>query len=206
MKRFKLIILAAVVAIAGAAQAAAQFKIGPKVGIAVNSLHFDTSTFDADNRTGFTGGLMCEFTVPVIGLGLDASLMYVRRSVKAEYEPGTGGPATAVTGTTIGRDYLTLPINLKWKINIPVVKPFITTGPEFSFLTSRKAVSDAWRNKSVDYSWNFGAGVELLGHLQVAASYGIGLNNALKKVGIAGNATPIDAKNRFWTITAAYLF
>lgn len=205
MTRIKLIIIAAIMALAGAMPAAAQFKFGPKVGAAVNSLHFSRDVFDSDNRTGFTGGLMCEFTVPVIGIGLDASLMYVRRSVKAEYDPNTGGPQQAQT-TTIGRDYITIPVNLKWKFGIPVVKPFLTTGPEFSFLTSRRAIKNAWRNKSVDYSWNVGAGVELLGHLQVAASYGFGLNKALHSIGLADNYTKVDAKNRFWTITAAYLF
>lgn len=205
MTRFKLIIIAAVMALAGAIPAAAQFKFGPKAGVSVNSLHFSRDVFDSDNRTGFTGGLMCEFTVPVVGIGLDASLMYVRRSVDAEYDPNTGGPQTPAT-TTIGRDYITIPVNLKWKFGIPVVKPFLTTGPEFSFLTSRKAIKDAWRNKSVDYSWNFGAGVELLGHLQVAASYGLGLNKVLQNIGLADNATKVNAKNRYWTITAAYLF
>jgi len=205
MTRIKLLVIAAIVAIGGVLPAAAQFKFGPKVGAAVNSLHFSRDVFDSDNRTGFTGGLMCEFTVPVVGIGLDASLMYVRRSVDADYTPATGGPQATQT-TTIGRDYITIPVNLKWKFNIPVVKPFLTTGPEFSFLTSRKAIKDAWRNKSVDYSWNVGAGVELLGHLQVAASYGFGLNKALRSAGLADNAVSVDAKNRFWTITAAYLF
>ena len=51
-----------------------------------------------------------------------------------------------------------------------------------------------------------GAGVEILGHLQLAAAYGIGLNSALQKTGVADNATKVEAKNRVWTLTAAYLF
>ena len=63
-------------------QIRSQFRIGPRVGVAVNDLHFNKSVFDGDNRAGFTAGVMTEFTVPVIGLGFDLSAMYVRRSAK----------------------------------------------------------------------------------------------------------------------------
>lgn len=197
MTRIKLIIIAMVLAMASALPAAAQFKFGLKAGMTVNSLHFDKSVFESDNRAGFTGGLMCEFTVPVIGVGLDVSAMYVRRS--AEWMESNNVMRD-------NRDYFTIPVNLKWKFSIPVVKPYIVTGPEFAFLTSKKAISEAYHNKSVDYSWNIGAGIEILSHLQVQAQYGIGLNNALEKIGAADNATKVEAKNRVWTITAAYLF
>ena len=177
--------------------ASAQFKIGPKLGATVSSLKFDRSVFDSDNRAGFTGGLMCEFTVPVVGVGFDLSAMYVRRSTRWMESNNV---------VSDSRDYFTIPVNLKWKMRLPLVKPFLTTGPEFAFLTSGRSVGEAWRNKKIDYSWNFGAGVEILGHLQLAAAYGIGLNSALQKTGVADNATKVEAKNRVWTLTAAYLF
>ena len=82
MKTFKRLLLAVVAIIAVAGTANAQFKFGPRVGINVNSMHFNESVFKSDNRTGFTAGLEAEFTVPVIGVGLDASLMYVRRNLE----------------------------------------------------------------------------------------------------------------------------
>ena len=192
----------AIVAFATSMPAASQFRFGLKAGVAINSLKFTSAeefkgSFNTDNRAGFVGGAMVEFTVPVIGVGVDASLLYVHREAKS-------------TTDNIKRDYIDIPINLKYKLSIPVIsavlKPFVTTGPSFAFLASKKEISDAWENKSVDVAWNFGFGVEVLSHVQVAASYGIGLTNTLKWIGATQNNAKIDGKNRYWTVTAAYLF
>ena len=177
MKTIKHLLLAVVAVIAVAGSANAQFKFGPRVGINVNSLHFNEKTFKDDNRTGFTAGLQAEFTVPVIGVGLDASLMYVRRNMEAIIDDD---PVTKHC------DYFEIPINIKWKMNIPViaklVKPYVFTGPSFAFMTSKKALTEAYKYKSVDTSWNVGLGLEFFSHLQLAAYYGIGLNNVVDKV------------------------
>ncbi len=175
-------------------------RFGVKLGLNVNKLHFDESVFDSDNRAGFTGGLMMEWTVPVVGIGFDLSAMYVRRDAQWMENNEVD---------KVNRDYIDIPLNLKWKISIPVVdnlvRPFITTGPAVSFLTSKKAINAALENKTVNWAWNFGLGVELLKKVQIAASYGLGLNNAMKVVG-ASSSSDIDCKNRYWTVTAAYLF
>lgn len=186
-----------VIAVISPMASQAQLRFGPKVGLNVNSLHFNESTFDASNRVGFNAGLMAEFTVPVIGVGADISAMYVRRSAEIKGQP------------IDKREYIEIPVNLKWKINIPVVasivKPYLTTGPSFAFLTSKESFRE-FRNKKTDVAWNFGFGVELLKHLQVGASYGIGMTKAFKSTGLIEGQQNIDAKNRYWTVTAAYLF
>lgn len=201
MKTIKHLLLAVVAIVAVAGTANAQFKFGPRVGINVNSLHFNEKTFKDDNRTGFTAGLQAEFTVPVIGVGLDASLMYVRRNMEANFD---GEPVTKHC------DYFEIPVNLKWKMGIPVidkiVKPYIFTGPSFAFMTSKRAISEAFKYKSVDTSWNVGLGLEFFSHLQVAAYYGFGLNNAVVSKAIGTDATKIDGKSHCWTVTAAWLF
>lgn len=203
--RFFAVVMVAVAAIVAAVPSQAQFKFGLKAGAAINSLKFSNSeelksSFSKDNRAGFVGGAMIEFTVPVIGLGFDLSALYVHRETKSVDEDFDN----------IKRDYIDIPINLKYKLSIPVinkvVKPFVTTGPSFAFLTSKKAIEDAYKNKSVDIAWNFGFGLELLSHVQVAASYGLGLTNTLKAVGVTDNSEKINGKNRYWTVTAAYLF
>lgn len=203
--RFFAVVMVAVAAIVAAVPSQAQFKFGLKAGAAINSLKFSNSeelksSFSKDNRAGFVGGAMIEFTVPVIGLGFDLSALYVHRETKSVDEDFDN----------IKRDYIDIPINLKYKLSIPVinkvVKPFVTTGPSFAFLTSKKAIEDAYKNKSVDIAWNFGFGLELLSHVQVAASYGLGLTNTLKAVGVTDNSEKINGKNRYWTVTAVYLF
>lgn len=202
MKNITRILVVLAVALFAAAPASAQFRFGVKLGVQTNSFHFDRSTFDSDNRAGFTGGVMTEFTVPVIGVGADVSLLYVHRNQRI---------VDTDEGQSVhkGLDYIELPINLKWRINIPVVnkivRPFLTTGPSFAFLTSGRAITSAVKNRKVDTAWNVGAGVELLSHLQVAASYGFGMSKAFEWVGATEDGR-IDGRTRCWTITAAYLF
>ena len=193
-------LVAAVAIFASALPAEAQFKFGLKAGVAVNGIHFDEDMFKSDNCAGFTGGAMIEFTVPVLGLGLDASVMYVRRN--SEWLENN-------QITTDNRSYIDIPVNLKWKINIPLInaiaRPYLTTGPSFSFLTSKKALEDAYKNSSFDTAWNFGLGVELFKKVQVGANYGIGLTKARKAVDVTGTGA-VEGRNKYWTITAAYLF
>lgn len=181
-------------------QTSAQFRIGPRVGLNINQLHFNDKAFDSDNRAGFNAGVMAEFTVPVLGIGADISAMYVRRGAKwmEDNEIQRGG-----------RDYIEIPVNLKWRISIPavnkIVRPYLTTGPSFAFLTSSRAVNEALYSSKYDTSWNFGFGIEFLQRLQVGASYGIGMTKALKSTGVTESAG-IEGRNRYWTVTAAYLF
>ncbi|MBD5254591.1 MAG: PorT family protein [Barnesiella sp.] len=199
-KTFISFVVAAVAIIAAAVPAQAQFRFGVKAGVAVSSLHFSKETFNAENRAGFTGGLMAEFTAPVIGVGVDLSAMYVRRNSQWLHDNEL---------TKDNRDYIDIPINLKWKMNIPVInniiRPYIATGPDFAILTSGRAIKEGYRNRKFDTSWNFGFGAELFKHLQIGASYGIGLTKALKTFNVTESAG-ISGHNRYWTITAAYLF
>lgn len=193
MKKINRIIAIALLAIGFAAvPAQAQFRFGIKAGVDVNKLQFDTKTFDSDNRVGFIGGLMAEFTVPIIGIGGDISALYTHRSLEGETSP----------------DYINIPINLKWKINIPVInniiRPYLATGPSFAFLINKSKVPEGFKNK--DIAWNVGFGVELIKHLQIGASYGIGLNKTVEEKITGDTGVDIYGKSRVWTISAAYLF
>ena len=198
MKSSIRIIVLAIVAMIIALPASAQFRFGIKAGVALNSLHFSSDyleNLNSDNRAGFTGGLMAEFTVPVIGLGLDASLMYVHRN--AEEAVDTDDAEGEVSFAK--RDYIEIPINVKYKFSIPaissIVAPYVFTGPSIAFLVSDS--KDIY--KKCDFAWNVGAGVELVRHLQVSASYGFGITKLVAE-------RDANVKNRYWTLTAAYLF
>lgn len=213
MKSIKRILLVAMMILSTAAMANAQFKWGIKAGLNVNKLHFTNDfvdkTFDSGNSTGWEAGLMAEFTVPVIGIGFDASVMYARMNNGAGNEviiPEENGNETAAK--VLGQNFLEIPINIKYKFTLPVVssflKPMIYTGPTFAFKLD-KNVFDSMKTKSCQVAWNVGIGLEFLNHLQIAAGYNFGMNNVFDKVGIV-NAEKIKAKNNYWTVTAAYLF
>ncbi len=197
----KAILLAAVLALVSVVPAQAGFRFGPRVGLEVNKLHFNEDLFTSDNRAGFTGGLQFEVS-GLFGFGVDASVMYVRRS--AEFMSQNEDV------TAKNRDYIDIPINVKYKFSLPLVSkvlaPYVFTGPDFAFLTSGTGINEAWKSKKVDVAWNFGLGVELVSHLQVSASYGIGISKAAEMIGVTGGKQDIDGKNRYWTVTAAWLF
>ena len=210
MKAINSVISVAIVAIAvllSSTPADAQIKFGIKAGANFNSLKFNQDLFNDDNRAGFNGGVMLEFTMPLIGVGMDASVMYVHRSGEDFKELDASGNEIS---TSTSRDYIDIPLNLKYKLSLPgigsLVKPFVTTGPSFAFLVSKKNINEFIKNKSCDIAWNFGFGIELFSHVQVAASYGLGLTNTLEYVGVGNNNETIEGKNRYWTVTAAYLF
>lgn len=209
IRSIKKLAVALVMVAAVTVPAAAQISFGPKVGVAVNDMKFSKDVVNVDNRAGFTGGLMLEVMLPIANLGVDASVMYVHRTVDVLGEVDENGKQTVETDK--GRDYIEVPINLKWKIGMPIVgnivSPYLFTGPSFAFLTSKKAINDALNNKKFDMSWNFGFGVQVLNKIQVGASYGLGLTKAIQgKVVEDSKPVEINGKNRYWTITAAYLF
>lgn len=197
MKKFILLAIALLIGSMGAVSAS-PLRFGLKAGVTVNSLHLNSDVFDSRNQTGFTGGAIIDFRVPVIGVGFDLSAMYVRRNARF---------MQAQEIAEFQRDYIDIPLNFKWNINIPAVgeliTPFLSTGPAVSFLTSRRHDGD-YKNKECDFSWNFGFGVTLLNKLQIAAGYGLGLTKAMKTV--YDGAEKIDGKNRYWTITGAWFF
>lgn len=200
MKSLKSLFVTLALILAAAAPASAQFRWGIKAGATVNKLSFDKDVISSDNRTGFTGGLMFEFTAPLIGIGMDASVLYANRSFEYTYD---NNGVTATDHKT--RSYIDIPLNLKYKLGLPgigkFITPFVTTGPDFSFLCSKKNIENAFKNKSFDFAWNFGLGVQFLNKLQLAANYGLGITNS-----VSGNDAMYDSKNRTWTITAAWLF
>lgn len=201
LSAIKAIVFALVLAAVSTFSTEARVRIGPRVGVEVNKLHFDEEIFKGENCAGFTGGVQLDFVAP-LGIGFDVSVMYVRRS--AEFMRNNTDVASAE------RDYIHIPLNLKYRIGLPlvdkIIAPYLFTGPDFAFLTSSSAINEAWKSKKFDVSWNFGVGVELIKHLQVSASYGIGMSKAAERFGISNGEQGIDGKNRYWTISAAWMF
>jgi hypothetical protein len=215
MNTIKRMLVAVVALFAISAAASAQFAIGPRVGATINSMKFSKDIADTENLAGFTAGLQAEFTIPIINLGFDASVMYVHRKTESDETVLSGIKDVLSSSSVRSRDYVDIPINVKYKIGLPIVgnivTPYVFTGPSFAFLASKKAINEAYENKSVDVSWNVGVGVQLISHLQIGASYGFGLTNTISKISDytgsdASNLTEIDGKNNYWTVTAAWLF
>ncbi len=94
MTKTKLSIVVLLVALFSGFSAQAKFGFGPKVGMNINKMHFSgEKLLDSDNRCGFTGGLTAEYIAPVLGLGVDVSLMYAHMKTSVAVENGQIGRA-----------------------------------------------------------------------------------------------------------------
>ena len=136
MKSIKRFVAVVIACVAIAVPASAQFSFGIKAGAKINEIPENIGTFEFDDCAGFTGGVMGEFTLPIVGLGIDASLMYSYEPLSGERE--LGQKETFFTGAN---HYLDIPINLKYKLSIPAIEkfvaPYVFTGPNFSFMLSK---------------------------------------------------------------------
>ncbi len=204
MKKLLLLLAAAACAML---PATAQIKIGPRLGINVNKLDFDEELISQSNTVGFTGGFTAEATIPGIGLGVDASLMYINRGNNLLY-----GTKTFVKTQ---QDYMEIPVNLKLKLSeTPWFKesffaPYVFTGPSLSVLVNDRTpdeIRDEFRQRRGDLSWNLGAGLELFDSMQLGVSYGFSIKESASFIttGLDVDHREITGKNRYWTITVSW--
>lgn len=187
----------------GIGQANAQVRLGVKGGLNIASVHFSTDVLQSDNVTGFQIGPMIEGSLPLVGVGFDAAILYAQKGLETKT---VGGEKT-----TLKNDYIDVPVNLKWKLGLPVVKVYLSAGPYVGFRVGGNKIwelpgsmVDQVKTKNFSAGLNFGAGVELISHLQVGLSYGLGLTNNYSMESLS--LTKSDGKNRGWSVTAAILF
>ncbi|MDE7410161.1 MAG: PorT family protein [Muribaculaceae bacterium] len=208
MKTFHKTLLVALLAIFSFGYASADFRFGVKAGLNFNNVNFQKlkdltdvkdQFADKSNQTGWMAGVMAEFTIPIVNIGADASIMYARQNVEK-------------TAFYSNRDFLDIPINLKWKIGLPVVNkiitPMIYTGPDFMFAFGKNTLKDI-KEKKCEVGWNLGVGIEFFRHLQIQGGYCFGLNSVAKYTNLVGLNIPendLKVKKNYWTLTAAYLF
>ena len=191
-----LIILMAFIAV----PAKSQLKFGVKGGLNISSVHLNSESLKADNVTGFQIGPMIETTIPLIGVGLDAAILYSQKGMDVKSETGTS--------TNVKTDYIDVPVNLKWKFGLPIIKGYLAAGPYIGFRVGGDkfweipgSVVGQVKAKNFSAGLNFGAGVELISHLQVGINYGLGLTD-----NYSAEKYDLNAKNRGWSVTAAILF
>ena len=191
-----LIILMAFIAV----PAKSQLKFGVKGGLNISSVHLNSDILKADNVTGFQIGPMIETTIPLIGVGLDAAILYSQKGMDVKSETGTS--------TNVKTDYIDVPVNLKWKFGLPIIKGYLAAGPYIGFRVGGDkfweipgSVVGQVKAKNFSAGLNFGAGVELISHLQVGINYGLGLTD-----NYSAEKYDLNAKNRGGSVTAAILF
>ena len=202
-KFFTLVVLLATMTVA----AQAQVKFGVKGGLNLTNMKFDNSVVDKSNQTGFFIGPTLNFTLPVVGLGIDASALYDQRSAKIEGSEDK-----------LKQQSIQIPINLRYGFGLGnTASLYIFAGPQFGFNIGDKTtnlLNNAleWRLKDSNLSANLGVGLMLLNHLQVSANYNVALgttgetNVVNSTLSTAGNILTGKTKANAWQLSVAYFF
>lgn len=211
MKRIFTSAAVAIVMLLAATSAQAQIKFGLKGGLNVTDMSLSKEVFDADNQAGFFIGPTVKFSLPLIGLGIDASALYDQREAKVKGE--VGYEEISIKERSMKSKYINIPINLRYGIGLGSIASLnFFAGPQFGFNVGKKhqeLVDDAtWNLKSSAFSVNIGAGVTIASHFELSANYNIAC-------GRTGDVTFEDAVNKVfkkhgranaWQIGLAYYF
>jgi opacity protein-like surface antigen len=176
-----------------ATPAKAQLHFGVKGGLNLSKVSFSESDLKGDNKTGWFIGPMAEFTVPLIGIGVDAAALYTQNTLAVD-EAYTGDAKLKT---------IEVPVNLKWTFGLgSLAGIYVAAGPQFGFNIDKKSVLN-YDLKKNNTSFNVGAGVKLVSHLQVGLNYNFALS---KTATFELNDKAYEVKNNSWQVSAAYIF
>jgi len=145
-----------------------------------------------------------KFTLPIVGLALDGSVLYEQRQYKVSQ--------ANTADETIKQHQLAIPINVRYGVGLgDMANIFLFTGPQFAFNLGDKTSSlwsnaSQWTAKSSNFSWNVGLGVTLLTHLQVTANYNIACGKTGEATVLNTAGTIFKGKSNAWQIGLAYFF
>lgn len=201
-KLFTSIVMA--VALLTAIPSQAQIKFGVKGGLNVTKMSVSSDVYSADNNNGFFIGPTVKFTLPLVGLGIDAAALYDQRK------------GSLVSRNDKSEDVkfksINVPVNLRWNIGLgSLAGIYLAAGPQFGFALGD--FSDAWdsnsyKKENMNVSINLGAGLSLLKHLELGFTYNIQTKDSytITEPGGSLDREITDIKTNAWQISAAYYF
>ena len=180
MKKVFSVLMVAVALMMAAPAQAQLIKFGVKGGL--NMTKLDAEGLKSDNSTGFFIGPMAEFTLPIVGLGIDGAVMFSQRG-KDEFK----------------QQGLEIPVNLKFSFGLgSMLGAYVAAGPDF-FYNFKDLKIEGGEAKKAQVALNLGAGVKLLRKLQVGLNYQIPMGNSFE-------IENVDVKNKTWQVSLAYMF
>lgn len=194
------------------APVAAQFDWGIKAGVNITQKpsNLDEVIDNVKGKSGWFVGPMAKVTIPVIGLGVEANLLY------SQYKSQIGERG-------ITRQSIDLPVYLRYEISLPVVnkflEPFIAVGPQWSWNIGDKDIRWDELGSSTNYKYklrnsnlslNLGLGAVFFNHVQLHANYNIALGSTSDYEGVVSSVTSaienIKSKTNTWQVSVAYIF
>lgn len=183
----------------------AQVKFGLKAGLNVTDMHLNPSLFDASNRTGWFAGPTVKVSLPLSGLGLDASALYDYRSAKVTDAIGEA--------ETVKQSQIAIPVHLRYGVGLgSVASVFAFAGPQWGINVGDKnfkwTTGNSYSLRKSNFSVNVGLGASFISHLQVTANYNIacGKTADLNLGSIVNNTVKGKSRNNSWQVALAYFF
>lgn len=193
------------VALMTATPSQAQVSFGLKGGLNITNMSLSQDVVSKSNRAGFFIGPSVKFTLPLVGLGIDAAALYDQRGGKL---------ADGEEEKTITQHSINIPINIRYGIGLgSMASVYLAAGPQFGFNVGDSEFkwneTNSYNLKKTNFSINVGAGVSLISHLEVGFTYNIAL-------GKTADITVLDAakeayqqtksRSNSWQISLAYYF
>lgn len=204
MKKFFTALMFAV-AMLTAAPSQAQVKFGLKGGLNVTDMSLSSEVLNESNKTGFFVGPTVKFTLPIVGLGIDASALYDQRDAKLKGEDDS---------ENISLRSINIPINVRYTFGMSSLAAiYLAAGPQFGYNIGEKNIfSDEDGNgfslKKSNFSVNVGAGITLMSKLEIGATYNIacGKTGEFNLIDAAGKQLSESTRMNSWQVSAAYYF
>lgn len=188
--------------------ASAQIKFGVKGGLNNSNMKINFENLKNKGSYGWFAGPTVKATIPIgfLGLGADAAVFYDMRRAKTEVDG---------VESTIKQQSIILPINIRANFDIAkVFGIYVATGPQFGFNVGKKYVdlgsSSSIRNhfqiKKSQFSWNIGAGFIIAKHVEIGATYNLGIGKTGELKDMTSEEIRDKPKQKSWTVSLAYFF
>lgn len=221
MRKIKSLCVALLLALVGATAVQAQsFSYGITAGYNLTKLKFAGSAkdnFSSDNKPGWFVGPKVAFNT-ALGIGIDASLQYSQRKLNITPDYVNNGEEYGTQSKTYRT--LEIPVNLRYNIGLgKVAGVYVFTGPQFGFAFKNMKWSNFgsgsnFSKENMNMTWNLGAGIRLMKHLEASVGYNFALGKAGKAIyqGISGGSTgesqdyELKYKTNTFQVQVAYMF
>lgn len=192
-------------------EADAQVKFGVKGGWNLSSLKLNDDMFTSDNKNGFFIGPMVKVSLPLTGLGFDIAALYNQREAKMRYaDDVVGGDLSR--RTTIKQKTIDVPVNLRYSIGLAsMANVYFFGGPQWSINVGDENFKwdsvSSYTLKKNTLSFNIGAGLTFLQHIQASVNYNIEASKSGKmEIERLDDGDWVKGRNHTWQVSLGYWF
>ena len=200
---YKLGLLVVSLLILNVSVSSAQVKFGLKAGFDVSENKINKDILNAHNRLGFQVGPVMNISIPLIGLGVDAGLLYGHKQYDVKNDD---------EGDLSDYNYLMVPVNLKKSFSLlGTLGVFVKGGPyaemklsggDFKFSDTTEKI----KSKSFGMGLNFGFGVNIFSKLELGMDYRFKLTDNYNDDTPQGLDYFTTKKDKTWNVNLTYLF